>query len=484
MADIVSYKWKPVEPLPREHFFYASTKLQMLTVHWLEQREGIDVEEFIRRLQREWAIETGIIERVYSLDRGITETLIERGIDAALIPHDKSGKSPEHIASIINDHEEAVQGIFDFVKGDRILSTSYIKSLHALLMKNQDTYEAFNSLGRRVETKLLKGEYKKFPNNVKKSDGTMHEYCPPEQVASEMDRLVELHLKSEETTVSTDVRAAWLHHRFSQIHPFQDGNGRVARALATLVFIKAGLFPLAITNNDRDTYLTALEEADQGRLKELIDLFVYVLERSFRKAFVLADSTRHQQEIKEILTTANEKLRDRAPSENENWSELKSIAKGLWQLVEDRLKETSKDVKTTIGNDFDVSVESAMQDEGKEHWFRSQVSETAGKTGYSANIESYHSWSRMIIEGKRQAEILVSIHGISPRLYGFLGVSMCFYYRETSESGELPVTNVTPVSIYEYTFSDRHDPVELERDFAGWLHKGIVSALDAWSTGL
>ena len=38
--------------------------------------------------------------------------------------------------------------------------------------------------------------------------------------------------------VAPEVEAAWLHHRFTQIHPFQDGNGRIARALATLIFVK------------------------------------------------------------------------------------------------------------------------------------------------------------------------------------------------------------------------------------------------------
>jgi len=45
--------------------------------------------------------------------------------------------------------------------------------------------------------------------------------------------------REHENRLSVEVRAAWLqHHRFTWIHPFQDGNGRVARALASLVFLK------------------------------------------------------------------------------------------------------------------------------------------------------------------------------------------------------------------------------------------------------
>ena len=49
--------------------------------------------------------------------------------------------------------------------------------------------------------------------------------------------------------------AAWLHHRFTQIHPFQDGNGRVARVLTTMVMLKAGLLPLVVDGDNAPTTL-------------------------------------------------------------------------------------------------------------------------------------------------------------------------------------------------------------------------------------
>jgi len=43
-----------------------------------------------------------------------------------------------------------------------------------------------------------------------------------------------------------DVEAAWLHHRFVRIHPFQDGNGRMARLLMAYVFAGNREFPPVI----------------------------------------------------------------------------------------------------------------------------------------------------------------------------------------------------------------------------------------------
>ena len=127
--------------------------------------------------------------------------------------------------------------MFDFVKRERELSTSYIKELHAALLRSQDITEGVDAQGKSVDIPLIKGDWKRRDNHPMR-DGTVYKYCPPEQVASEMDRLVAIHAQQVLNAVAGEVRAAWLHHRFTQIHPFQDGNGRVARALASLVLVQ------------------------------------------------------------------------------------------------------------------------------------------------------------------------------------------------------------------------------------------------------
>ena len=66
--------------------------------------------------------------------------------------------------------------------------------------------------------------------------------------------------------------------------PFQDGNGRVARALATLVMIRAGWFPLVVTDAGRADYIGALEAGDAGDLRVLVRLFSGIQRRAFEGA--------------------------------------------------------------------------------------------------------------------------------------------------------------------------------------------------------
>ena len=228
---------------------------------------------FTQRLKREWAIETGLIERVYTLTRSVTKVLIERGLREELIPSSATDRDPALVVDMLRDHATAVDGLFDFVNSGRRLSTSYVKELHAVLLANQETATARDIFGRRTEMPLVRGDYKRRPNNPVRRDGRVHEYCPPEQVAPEMDRLIAMHLEHARREVPPEVEAAWLHHRFVAIHPFQDGNGRVARALATLVMIRAGWFPLVVTDAGRGDYIDALEEADGGDLGLLVRLF-------------------------------------------------------------------------------------------------------------------------------------------------------------------------------------------------------------------
>lgn len=271
-------EWQPIEDLPEDWHKWANAELPPLVTVWNEQADRLrssgEFKTFMERLRREIAIETGIIERLYTLDRGITRLLIEQGINESLIPHGATDRPVRQVVALIKDQEAAVEGLFDFVGGQRTLSTFYMKQLHQLLTQNQDSTEALvPSTGQILRIDLIRGDWKKQPNNPMRADGTIHEYCPPEQVASEMDRLIALHHQHQECNVPPEIEAAWLHHRFTQIHPFQDGNGRLARCLASLVFIQAGWFPLAVTRDDRAVYIQASEQADMGDLSGLVKLF-------------------------------------------------------------------------------------------------------------------------------------------------------------------------------------------------------------------
>lgn len=291
----VGYRWQPIADLPDDWQRLADADLRRLAGEWNEARGelGSDraIQEFSDRLKREWAIETGLIERVYTLTRRIAEILIERGLREELIPSSATDRDPGLVFDMIQAHADAVDGLFDFVKRERELSASYVKELHAALLAHQETATARDIFGRRVEMPLLRGEYKRRSNNPVRPDGLVHEYCPPEQVAAEMDRLIEMHLEHGERGVPPEIQAAWLHHRFTQIHPFQDGNGRVARALATLVMIRAGWFPLVVTDAGREDYIDALEMADGGEPGPLVRLFSGIQRHAMEGAMGVARRT-------------------------------------------------------------------------------------------------------------------------------------------------------------------------------------------------
>ncbi|MCC6538966.1 MAG: Fic family protein [Bryobacterales bacterium] len=228
---------------------------------------------FQTRVAREWAIETGQIEGLYRFDRGLTMTLIEAGITASRIPGTASAMSPEQVAAILHDHLATLEGLFTFVKGDRPLSKGYIHELHQALLRNQHTHPVLAAAtGAFFDKPLTRGKYKEQPNNPLRPDGTTFEYCPPVEVDAEMERLIDLYHAHESQGVPAELQAAWLHHAFTCIHPYADGNGRVARALATLVLIKAGLMPLVVPAEEKQSiYIPALEAADAGDYRALVE---------------------------------------------------------------------------------------------------------------------------------------------------------------------------------------------------------------------
>jgi hypothetical protein len=78
-----------------------------------------------------------------------------------------------------------IKGLFIFVTQETDLSAFYIRELHQVLARNQKTTWEQDSSGNLIEIPLAHGQWKTHPNNPRRPDGTIHEYCPPEQVQSE-----------------------------------------------------------------------------------------------------------------------------------------------------------------------------------------------------------------------------------------------------------------------------------------------------------
>jgi len=72
-------EWEPIANLPEAWPDLRRDDLQVVHQQWKAEKAILKDPEKIQKLEEAlgtaWAIETGIIERLYVLDRGITETL-------------------------------------------------------------------------------------------------------------------------------------------------------------------------------------------------------------------------------------------------------------------------------------------------------------------------------------------------------------------------------------------------------------------------
>ncbi len=213
------------------------------------------------------------MENLYHLRHAVTEQLITEGFEGVRGAHSLTGDlGDETLRGLLEDQEETLKVVFDLAARREPLGHHALKSLHQMLVRHQDSAVGTLGLtGRRIRIPLRKGDYKLRPNNPRRPDGSVHEYCPPEQVRSELDRLLEFHRSHEERDLPTEVEAAWLHHEFVRIHPFQDGNGRMSRLLVAYVFAREGEFPPIISAVRKPAYIAMLEIADDGNLRPFIE---------------------------------------------------------------------------------------------------------------------------------------------------------------------------------------------------------------------
>ena len=89
-----------------------------------------------------------------------------------------------------------------------------------------------------------------------------------------MSDLVDWYRKKEDEGEHPVITAATFHYRFVRIHPFDDGNGRMARLLMNMILMKHGYTVALIPREERGEYINTLERTDKS--EELTEFISYV----------------------------------------------------------------------------------------------------------------------------------------------------------------------------------------------------------------
>ena len=508
---MVAHYWSPITPLSEEERA-INLSLQPLYGAWYASRAGLrepredSLKAFNERLIRRMSVETGIIERLYDVDRGATETIVEEGFDVDLVPRSSTDTEPARLIQILRSHEAAYGLLDDCVSGQRELTVGFIREIHHAFTLHQDTITAPDMFGEMREIPLLKGEYKKWPNNPSRSDGLIHQYCPPEQVASEMDNL--LCYLAEYDDLDPVLVSAWLHHRFTQIHPFQDGNGRVARALVTLQLMKADLLPIVIDRDMRSTYIDALEKADDGDLSDLADLFAEQERRLIIEAFSLEVDGGAEQESpvsSAVIADIGARLRRRKEERAAEFAQVNQVALRLREnaraIVEGTLANLRRSVlESAQGMHIDsVYVEQGGPEEGNAHWYRQDVIMSAQESDAFVNSrptrdrkvfvnfnEPHYFVKGAFRAGRERLVFVVSFHHVGRELSGVMEAT-AFAQLESFEMSEDPQSksvDFAPCSKTPFVFAYETRPDDVAGYFAEWIDHALAVAMGDWGRRL
>lgn len=261
-------------------------------------------------------------------------------IEGSLLTDDEVEKllSGVQLTSFRERDQQEVSGYADlmemvFTSWEEIsLSENQIKQLHRILLK----------LSTKDQRHL--GEYKKFANHVEaydiegKSLGVIFQTTSPFDTPGEMERLIEWTNKQVKPSSKFHplLVIAEFVVKFLAIHPFQDGNGRLSRALTTLLLLRSGYVYVPycsmerIIEENKDNYYLSLRRAqgtlgkDESGFKHWVEFFISCLLQQKR---ILA------RKMESELTMAS----------------LSPLSEKILQVVRDHGRITIRDAVTITG---------------------------------------------------------------------------------------------------------------------------------------
>jgi Fic family protein len=208
----------------------------------------------MQKLQLEWNYNSNSIEG-NTLTLSETKQLLYYGLTA-------KGK-PLNDHKEMEGHAQVLKQMEKIVHQDVRLTESLIKEFHAMILVPD--YD--NSKEKDVE--INPGHWKTKPNYLLTPTGEKLEFLAPEEVPAAMNELINWannHLHQNTLNRHNKKKyqlhplkvACGFHKRFIDIHPFGNGNGRMARILMNLILMQQGYMPAIVYLEQRQAYYSAL----------------------------------------------------------------------------------------------------------------------------------------------------------------------------------------------------------------------------------
>lgn len=159
-------------------------------------------------------------------------------------------------------HNLCLQLVIDEARSGRPLTEAFIRQLHRVMLREDYEVPVKSPSGVVTGYTIHAGIYKTRPNSVKTPAGTIFHYATPEETPALMSDLVKWYNEAAAGELSPIELAAIFHYRYIRIHPFEDGNGRIARLMVNFILKQHGWPMLVVKTKNKSAYLSALAQAD------------------------------------------------------------------------------------------------------------------------------------------------------------------------------------------------------------------------------
>jgi len=207
------------------------------------------------------------------------------------------------IIDILRDSYKALELILTIAQDTSKLTVDLLFELHSICMKTSNvlpvvrkdvndttTEEQTHTTEIQMHTSELELKYSNVmltrqatKKNVVIAGPPRVQFCPFEDVVGELGRFVHLARQwLKNWPRNPFASAAWLHLVIATIHPFENGNGRVARLIASIPLMKADLPPVCISSNValKKDYFEGIGNARDNNYQPLVQVFIKSLEAS------------------------------------------------------------------------------------------------------------------------------------------------------------------------------------------------------------